>query len=111
MTIQLRTIANARCGDKGNKVNIAVFAKDAKDYDILLDQVTPERVAAHFKDLVFGEVKRYEVPTIYALNFVLSEALDGGGSASLRVDNLGKCFASNLMRMEINGDDNEVFYS
>lgn len=111
MPIQLKTIANARCGDKGNKVNIAVFAKDGKDYDLLLNQVTSERVATHFKDLIFGEVQRYEVPTIYALNFVLSEAIDGGGSASLRVDNLGKCFASNLMRMEIERNNDGVFYS
>ncbi|MEK4386733.1 hypothetical protein MKZ25_13080 [Solibacillus sp. FSL W7-1464] len=99
--MKLVEIANARCGDKGNKVNIALFAKDPKDYKLLHEHVTAEKVAQHFQGLVKGEVVRYEVPSIYGLNFVLSDALAGGGSASLRVDNLGKCFASNLLRMSI----------
>ena len=99
--MKLVEIANARCGDKGDKVNIALFAKDPKDYGRIQQQVTAEKVAQHFQGLVKGEVVRYEVPSIYALNFVLSGALAGGGSASLRVDNLGKCFASNLLRMSI----------
>lgn len=101
MTIKLVDIANARCGDKGNKVNIALFAKDPKDYERLREQVTTEKVAKHFEGLVKGNVVRYDVPSIYGMNFVLDNALAGGGSASLRVDNLGKCFASNLLRMEI----------
>lgn len=101
MTTPLVKIANARSGDKGDKVNIALFAKNPEHYDWITQQVTPEKVKEHFKGLVFGEVVRYEVPTLYGLNFVLDRALDGGGSASLRVDNLGKCFASSLLRMEI----------
>lgn len=101
MTTQLVEIANARCGDKGNKVNIALFAKKPEHYEQLLEQVTAEIVANHFGDYIKGQVVRYEVPSIYGLNFVLDEALAGGGSASLRVDNLGKCFASNLLRLHI----------
>ena len=99
--MQLVEIANARSGDKGNKVNIALFAKNAADYGRLVDQVTPERVLQHFQGYIEGEVVRYEVPSIYGLNFVCHDALAGGGSASLRVDNLGKCFASSLLRMVI----------
>ena len=102
--VRLVDIANARCGDKGDKVNIALFAKKPEHFALLEKYVTAERVATHFQGLVNGQVVRYEVPSIYGLNFVLDEALTGGGSASLRVDNLGKCFASNLLRMTI--DDN-----
>lgn len=102
--VKLVDIANARCGDKGDKVNIALFAKSPEHYPLLAKYVTAEKVATHFQDLIKGKVVRYDVPSIYGLNFVLDEALAGGGSASLRVDNLGKCFASNLLRMTI--DDN-----
>jgi len=102
--VRLVDIANARCGDKGDKVNIALFAKKPEHYALLEKHVTAESVKAHFQGLVNGQVRRYDVPNIYGLNFVLDEALAGGGSASLRVDNLGKCFASNLLRMTI--DDN-----
>ncbi|WP_431026965.1 AtuA-related protein [Lysinibacillus sp. LZ02] len=99
--VQLVQIANARCGDKGNKVNIALFAKTPEHYALLEEYVTAEKVVTHFQGLINGNVTRYDVPSVYGLNFVLDEALAGGGSASLRVDNLGKCFASNLLRMTI----------
>lgn len=100
--VLLKDLALARSGDKGNTVNIALLAPDAKHYEWFKEQVTEEKVKAHFKGLVKGEVIRYEVPNIYALNFILKDALGGGGSASMRVDNLGKCFSSNLLRMTIN---------
>jgi hypothetical protein len=99
--VQLKDIAQARCGDKGNKVNIALFAPNEEYYQLLKEQVTSEKVKTHFKGLVEGEVIRYEVPMIHAFNFLCMEALNGGGSTSIRIDNLGKCFSSNLLRMEI----------
>lgn len=99
--ILLKDIAQARSGDKGNTVNIGLFASDEAFYELFAEQITAEKVKAHFGELVEGEVIRYEVPTINAFNFILKEALNGGGSASIRVDSLGKCFGTNLLRMEI----------
>jgi hypothetical protein len=103
--IQLRHVAQARSGDKGNSVNIALFAPDKTMFEVLLREVTAERVRAHFEGMVYGEVTRYVVPNLLAMNFVCKEALGGGGSATMRMDNLGKCYASNLLRMEIELDD------
>lgn len=99
--VQLLHVAQARSGDKGNTVNIALFASDAAVYEALLREVTVERVSEHFAGLVNGEVTRYVLPNLLAMNFVCKEALGGGGSATMRMDNLGKCYASNLMRLEI----------
>ncbi|RCW51948.1 AtuA-related protein [Paenibacillus prosopidis] len=103
--VQLRQVAQARSGDKGNTVNIAVFASDASAYEVLIREVTAERVKAHFDGLVSGEVTRYLVPNLHAMNFVCRGALSGGGSASMRMDNLGKCYAASLMRLEIEAGD------
>ncbi|WP_156289703.1 AtuA-related protein [Oceanobacillus salinisoli] len=107
-TVQLSEISQTRAGDKGNKVNIGLFAPNEEIYKVLLEQVTPEKVREHFTGLVEGEVVRYELPNIHAMNFVCYDALDGGGSSSLRVDNLGKCFGGNLMRMEIEIEEDLV---
>ena len=101
MKTQLVKLVHARSGDKGDKANIAIFATDHATYDMLVREVTSERVRDHFKGLVFGEVERYEVPNVLALNFVLHEALNGGASRSLRSDSLGKSLSSALLRMEI----------
>lgn len=103
--VKLNTIAQTRSGDKGNMVNIGVFAPNPAIYQIFLEKLTTERVKDHFIGLVEGEVARYELPNILALNFVCKEALEGGGSASLRLDNLGKCFGANMMRLELEVDD------
>lgn len=103
--VQLRHIVQARSGDKGNTVNIAVFAPNAALYEVLVREVTAERVKAHFDGLVAGEVKRYLVPKLLAMNLVCRGALSGGGSATMRMDNLGKCYAANFMRMEIEVED------
>ncbi|MFC4801471.1 hypothetical protein ACFPA1_19250 [Neobacillus sp. GCM10023253] len=103
--VKLRDIAQTRSGDKGNMVNIGVFAPNPAIYQIFLEKLTTERVKEHFIGLVEGEVARYELPNILALNFVCKEALEGGGSASLRLDNLGKCFGANMMRLELEVDD------
>ncbi len=97
----LKELAHARSGDKGNTVNIGLFPYNEKDYQLLKEQVTPQRVKQHFGEMVQGEVIRYEVPNINAFNFVLRGALNGGASRSLRSDNLGKCFGANLLRMYV----------
>ncbi|MEB1809269.1 MAG: hypothetical protein LPK26_18590 [Bacillaceae bacterium] len=106
--VKLKEIAQSRSGDKGNTVNVALFAPNQEIYNIFLTEVTPEKVKEHFNGLVEGEVVRFELPNIFALNFVCKEALNGGGSSSIRLDNLGKCFGSNLLRMEIEVDEQIV---
>ncbi|GAA3759092.1 hypothetical protein GCM10022225_50690 [Plantactinospora mayteni] len=96
-------IAHGRSGDKGDTCNVGLVAWDDEGYRILCREVTEERVAAHFGDLVKGTVTRYELPGIKALNFVLTRALDGGGTLSLRSDHLGKVMYAWLLRMEIEG--------
>lgn len=100
-TIQLREICHARSGDKTNKSNIGLLANTPAYYEVIKEQVTAARVKEHFSHYINGEVIRYEMPNINALNFIAYEALDGGGASSLRVDNLGKCFGAFLLRMEI----------
>lgn len=97
----LNLLASARSGDKGNICNIGVMAKTPEAYTILKERLTADKVKAHFGDLIKGTVVRYEWDAIESLNFVCHEALDGGASASMRMDALGKNFSSHLLRMEI----------
>lgn len=99
--IQLKDIAHARSGDKGDTVNVGVIAYDPAHYDLLVEALTPERVKAHFGDMVKGEVERFELPNLGALNFLLHNALDGGGTVSLMTDAQGKTFSTAMLRMEI----------
>ena len=101
MKIPLSQIAHARSGDKGDIANIGLIAYRQEDYPILLREVTAERVKAHFKEFVKGKVERYELPNLWALNFVMHEALDGGGTISLRTDAQGKTLGAALLRMEV----------
>jgi hypothetical protein len=101
MKIPLSRIAHTRSGDKGDMSNIGVIAWKLEDYPILLREVTAERVKRHLGDLVKGEVERFELPNLGALNFLLHEALDGGGTLSLRIDAQGKNMGSALLAMEI----------
>ncbi len=101
MKKQLVELAHTRSGDKGDIANIALFAPDRTIYDLLVKQVTPDRVRQHFEGIVIGNVERYEVPNVLAINFVLHGALNGGASRSLRSDALGKSLSSALLRMEI----------
>jgi hypothetical protein len=94
-------LAHGRSGDKGDTCNVGIVAHDEHGYDVLRRELTEERVAAHFGDLVKGTVTRYEMPGILALNFVLTKALDGGGTMSLRSDHLGKVMYAWLLRMEL----------
>jgi hypothetical protein len=100
----LGTIAHTRSGDKGDTSNIGVIVFDPAHYPILLREVTPERVKAHFGDLVRGEVERFELPNLGAVNLLLHEALGGGGTVSLRVDAQGKTYGAALLRMEVEID-------
>ena len=99
--VQLREIAHARSGDKGDCANIGLIAIHPEHYAILVDQVIPERVKQHFHELCKGKVERFELPNLHALNFLLYEALDGGGTVSLRTDAQGKTLSAALLRMEI----------
>lgn len=102
--VQLRHLAHARSGDKGDASDISLFALDAGKYEVLKRVVTAERVAAHFQPVASGPVDRYEVDNVQALKFIVHGALNGGASRSLRSDNLGKTFASALLRLEIEVD-------
>ena len=99
--IRLIEIAHGRSGDKGNNANIGIIAREDRFYSTLCEQVTVERVAKHFSKFCKGKVERFELKNISALNFVLHDALDGGGTVSLRSDAQGKTFAAMLLRMEI----------
>lgn len=101
VTRPLADLALARPGDKGNDSDVTVFAPDAEVYELLLGQLTPERVKAHMGGMVAGEVTRFEVRNVLALKFVLRDALGGGGPASLRADNLGKALGGALLHLPV----------
>ena len=99
--MKLRDIAHSRTGDKGNISNISVIAYDPKRYAVLCKQVTAARVKAHFAGIVAGDVVRYELPNIAALNFVMHQALGGGVTRSLALDAHGKSLSSALLDLDI----------
>ncbi|MBF4694644.1 AtuA-related protein [Fusibacter ferrireducens] len=99
--MKLWEIAHSRTGDKGNISNISLIAYDEKDYALIKEKVTAEIVKEHFKNVVKGQVIRYELPNIGALNFVMYEALGGGVTRSLAIDKHGKCLSSSLLEIEI----------
>lgn len=98
---RLVEIVHGKSGDKGNTANAGLIAYDPAYYPILLEQVTAERVRAYLGPWITGEVTRYELPKLSAVNFVITGALGGGGTRSLRVDSLAKDMAAILMRMEV----------
>src|SRR3954470_13121369 len=108
MRLRLNEICGFRSGDKGDTADIALFAYDDAGYDLIVREVTAERVKAHFGSLVHGEVVRYEAANVRALNFVLRGALGGGGPRTLRSDNLGKSLGGALVRLEIEVPDDEA---
>ncbi len=101
MKTQLKNIAHGRSGDKGDAANIGLIANDDKAWEIIKKQVTKEKVKKHFEGICFGEVERYELPNIRALNFLLHNTLGGGGTVSLKLDAQGKTLAAALLRMEV----------
>jgi len=108
MKIPLSRIAHGRSGDKGDTANIGVIAYDERHYPVLVREVTVDRVKAHFGNYVKGDVERYELPNLGALNFLLYGALGGGGTLSLRTDAQGKTYSAALLRMEIEIDEHEL---
>ncbi len=102
--VPLSDIAHTRSGDKGDTANVGVIALLPEHYPILIRELTPERVKAFLGDRVQGEVERFELPNLGALNFLLHGALGGGGTVSLRTDAQGKTYGAALLRMEIHVD-------
>jgi len=103
--VPLYAIAHARSGDKGDGSNVGILAYDDRGYEILRAWLTPERVRGHFRELVRGEVERFELPNLRALNFVLHDSLGGSGSASLRTDAQGKTHGMALLRLPVEVPD------
>lgn len=99
--MKLRELAHSRTGDKGNIVNLSLIAYQKEDFPLLLEKVTPEKVREHFREIVHGEVKRFVLPGLHAMNFVLYDALGGGVTRSLALDKHGKSLSSALLDMEI----------
>jgi hypothetical protein len=108
MRIRLLDIAHARSGDKGDTANVGVIALEPRWYEVLEQFVTQKRVAEHFRGMIDGEVERYELPNLNALNFLLHGALDGGGTLSLKTDAQGKVYSTALLRMVIDVPDAEA---
>jgi len=106
--VQLTKLAHARSGDKGDTANVGLIALQDEFYPILVREVTAERVKQHFKGICRGDVERFELPNIGALNFLLHESLGGGGTLSLMTDAQGKTFSTALLRMEIEVSDQEA---
>ena len=108
MKIQLTQLAHARSGDKGDTANVGLIALRDEFYPLLAREVTAGRVKEHFKGICHGEVERYELPNLGALNFLLHESLGGGGTLSLMTDAQGKTFSTALLRMQIEVADDEA---
>jgi hypothetical protein len=99
--VRLERIAHARSGDKGDGSNVGVIAASPELYRVLVDALTVERVAHHFREVCRGKVERFEVPNLNALNFILHDSLGGGGTESLKTDAQGKTHAQGLLAMEV----------
>jgi len=103
--VKLIEIAHGRSGDKGNGSNVGIIARHPDVYPFLKKELTAERVKDHMKHICKGEVERYEMENIGALNFILNESLGGGGTVSLKLDAQGKTHASTMLRMELDVPD------
>ena len=107
-SISLRDICGVRSGDKGDISDLTLFADDGETYELLLREVTVDRVRDHFGPLVTGTIERFEARNVLALKFVMRGALGGGGPRSLRSDNLGKTLGAALLRLRIDVPDDIV---
>ncbi len=105
MKLKLIDIAHARSGDKGDTGNVGVIARKQEYYPLLVKYLTPDRVKEHFGSMVLGKVERFELPNLWALNFLLHEALGGGGTKSLKNDAQGKTLSSVMLRMDIETEE------
>ena len=108
MKVELTKLAHARSGDKGDTANVGVIALKDEFYPILVREVTAEKVKSHFGEMVKGEVERFDLPNLKALNFLLHESLGGGGTLSLMTDAQGKTFSTALLRMKVELTETET---
>jgi len=108
MLVKLTKLAHARSGDKGDTANVGLIALRHEYYPIIVREVTADRVKRHFKGICKGEVERFELPNLGALNFLLHESLGGGGTLSLMTDAQGKTFSTAMLRMEMEISDDEA---
>jgi hypothetical protein len=108
MRVRLVDIAHARSGDKGDTANVGVIAIRSEWYPLLARELTRERVTEHFRGMITGEVERFELPNLDALNFLLHGALGGGGTLSLKTDAQGKVYSTALLRMVLDVPDEEA---
>ena len=108
MKVRLVDIAHARSGDKGDTANVGVIALKPEWYPLIRDQLTLDRVRKHFTGVITGDVQRYELPNLNALNFLLHGALGGGGTLSLKTDAQGKVFSTAMLRMVLDVPEAEA---
>lgn len=108
MKVRLVDIAHARSGDKGDTANVGVIALRPEWYDVLARHLTRDRVRDHFRGVIEGDVERYELPNLGALNFLLHGALGGGGTVSLKTDAQGKVFSTAMLRVVLEVPDDEA---
>lgn len=108
MKVELTKLAHARSGDKGDTANVGVIALKDEYYPLLVREVTADAVKRHFGEMVKGDVERFELPNLTALNFLLHGSLGGGGTLSLMTDAQGKTFSTALLRMKIEIGDEEA---
>jgi len=108
MKVQLVKLAHARSGDKGDTANVGLIALREEFYPVLVREVTAARVKEHFKGICKGDVERFELPNLGALNFLLHHSLGGGGTLSLMTDAQGKTFSTALLRMNVEVTDDEA---
>jgi hypothetical protein len=108
MKVRLLDIAHARSGDKGDTANVGVIALQPEWYEVLEKYVTTSGVTKHFEGMIEGNVERYELPNLKALNFLLHGALDGGGTLSLKTDAQGKVYSTALLRMIVDVPEGEA---
>jgi hypothetical protein len=102
--VRLLDVAHARSGDKGDTANVGLIALRPEWYPVLAAHVTRDRVTEHFRGVITGDVARFELPNLLALNFLLHGALGGGGTLSLKTDAQGKVYSTALLRLELDVD-------
>jgi len=108
MKVSLLKLSHARSGDKGDTANVGLIALKDEYYPVLVREVTAEKVKEHFGPMVKGEIERFELPNLGALNFLLHESLGGGGTLSLMTDAQGKTFSTALLRMSVDVSETEA---
>ena len=108
MKVRLLDLAHARSGDKGDTANVGIIALEPRWYPLIAEQLTLDRVRNHFKGVITGDVERFELPNLNALNFLLHGALDGGGTLSLKTDAQGKVFSTAMLRMMLDIPDDRA---